>query len=91
MNDQVRLHPNSIEGWLQERIGTLVGLRPSEISVHKPIANYGVDSAEAAALAEDLEQWLARQIPLDLVWEWASSRELAERVCEHFLIEEAGK
>ena len=50
-------------------------------------ATFGVDSAEAAALAEGLEQWLGRTIPLDLVWEWASAREIAGRVADHFHLE----
>ena len=79
--------PGAIEDWIREHIAQLVGVTAARVSVHKPIATFGVDSAEAAALAEELEQWLGATIPLDLIWEWASAREIAGRVAEHFAME----
>jgi len=79
----------AIEDWIRERIAHLFGTEASGVHVHKPVATFGVDSAEAAALAEDLEQWIGRTVPLDLVWEWASVREIADRVAEHLRQEDA--
>jgi len=73
----------TIEDWIQERIAGVLEIPPAEMSVHKPIATYGVDSAEAAGLAMELEDWLGTTIPADLVWEWATTREVAGRVSDH--------
>ena len=73
-----------VEDWIRERLAGLLDLSSRDINVHKPIAAYGIDSAEAAALAEDLERHLGREIPLDLIWEWASAREVAVRLVEYF-------
>jgi acyl carrier protein len=78
-----------IEAWIVAQIANLLGIPEAQIDVHKAIAAYGVDSAEAAALVADLEDWLECTIPLDLVWEWASTREVACRLAEHFEIEAA--
>lgn len=75
--------PAAIEAWIKEKIADWVGAGEA-VSVHRPIAVYGMDSAETAALAEELEQWLGRTVPLDLVWEWGTTREIACRVAEHF-------
>lgn len=79
----------SIELWLREKIASFGELNAIRVNVHKPIATYGVDSVEVAALAEDLEDWLGDDVPIDLIWEWASIRETAQRIAVH-LVEERG-
>ena len=73
----------AIEDWIRNAVAGVLDLRPQEVNVHKPIATYGVDSAEAAGLIGDMEDWLGCKIPLDLVWEWATTREIAERLAEY--------
>lgn len=78
------LGAREIERWLRDRIAALLELTPPQVSVHKPIASYGIDSAEAADLALELERWSGRVVPLDLVWEWATPREVATRLGGHW-------
>jgi acyl carrier protein len=73
----------ALETWLRTHVAAVLGLAPESVNVHKPIATYGVDSAEAAGLIAGLEDWLGRRLPLDLLWEWASTREIAARLAEH--------
>lgn len=80
----ISLGSDDIEAWLRRAIAGVLGLTERDINVHKPIATYGVDSAEAAGLIGDLEGWAGRKVPLDLVWEWASTREIAQRLADHF-------
>jgi len=70
----------SIEAWIGRRLAELIGDDSVRVNANKPIAAYGVDSVEAAALTSELESWLGRPLPQNLVWEWASTRELAQRV-----------
>ena len=74
---------DSIGSWIVAEIAEIVGLEPVEIDVHKPIAAYGIDSAEAAALVGELEERLRRSVPADLIWEWASVREVSARLAAY--------
>lgn len=69
-----------IEARICEWIASLVDLDRWQIDVHKPLAYYGVDSIEAANLSAAAESWLGRPIPLELVEESASAREIAARL-----------
>jgi acyl carrier protein len=74
---------DSIGSWIIAEIAEIVGVDPVEIDVHKPIAAYGVDSAEVAALVGELEDRIGRSVPVDLVWEWASVREVSARLADY--------
>lgn len=73
----------ALEAWLRTAIARVLELDVGEVNVHKPIAHYGVDSSEVVGMIADLEAWLDRELPLDLVWEWATTREVAQRIVDH--------
>jgi acyl carrier protein len=73
----------AIEAWLRKTIAGVLALDVREVNVHQPIAHYGVDSSEVVGMIADLEVWLDRELPLDLVWEWATTREVAQRIADH--------
>ena len=58
-------------------IAELRGLPVSEIDVRKDMAAYGLDSAEAATLAADLEEWMDMELPVAAVWESPTIERLA--------------
>ena len=58
-------------------IATLRDLPAAAISRHDDFAALGIDSAEAAQLAADLESWLARPVPLTLLLEHPTIDRLA--------------
>jgi len=47
-----------IEKWLRERIAQKLGIAAEEIDPRDTLARYGVDSALAAELIDELERWL---------------------------------
>ena len=73
----------TIEAWLRSRIAAVIELNDQQISVHKPVAAFGIDSVEAAGLIGDAEEWLGQTLPQELIWEWASVREIAQSLSEH--------
>lgn len=51
-----------IQAWLTARLATLLQMRPQQIQVSMPLDRCGIDSAIAAELVLDLEDWLGREL-----------------------------
>jgi acyl carrier protein len=60
----------AIQEWLVSQIAELLEVVPSEIDVTKPFQYYGLNSAEAAILSVDLENWLQVTVPPTLPWDY---------------------
>jgi acyl carrier protein len=60
----------AIQQWLVSQIAELIEVRPSEIDVTKPFQYYGLNSAEAAMLSVDLENWLRITVTPTLAWDY---------------------
>src|SRR5439155_6815310 len=50
----------------------------SAVAPGRPIANYGLHSADMVGLVGDLERWLGRTLPATLAWEYPTVEALAE-------------
>jgi acyl carrier protein len=61
---------SAIQEWLVSQIAELIEVAPSEIDVTKPFQYYGLNSAEAAVLSVDLENWLQITVPPTLAWDY---------------------
>lgn len=72
----------SLQRWLMDWLAHRLSLSASEISVNKAFADYGVDSVMAVELAQDLEEFLALNQPLDvtLAWNFPTISALAEHL-----------
>jgi acyl carrier protein len=72
-----------IQDWLVSQIADLLEIQARDIDVTKPFKYYGLNSAEAAILSVDLENWLRFPVPPTLAWDYptveASARYLAEQ------------
>lgn len=67
-----------IETWLVAYIARELKVEPDTIDVHAPLAEQGLGSRQAIIMAGDLEDWLGREIPDTLVWDFPSIRGVAE-------------
>jgi acyl transferase domain-containing protein/acyl carrier protein len=65
------------ERWLSERLARLAGVRREEIDPLAPFSAYGLGSAQAIALAGELEAWLGRTLEPTLAYEYPCVRSLA--------------
>lgn len=61
-----------IQAWLVDYIARELAVDPSTIDVHAPLAEQGLGSRQAILMAGDLEDWLGREIPDTLVWDFPS-------------------
>lgn len=71
-----------IEDWLVMRIAALRDLPSDQIDPEVPFSRYGLDSAEAAILAVDLEDWLHKPLSSELIWNRPTIASLAEAVAD---------
>ena len=68
----------TIETWIALKLEDALELDRGEIDVNEPFDRYGLDSSEAVTLISDLEDWLGRELPANLVYEYPSIADLAQ-------------
>jgi len=59
-----------------------LGIDAGEIDVHDSLTRYGMDSMTAVVLTGELEHWLGRTVPPDLLGEYATVESLAQHLAE---------
>lgn len=69
-----------IQLWLTEQVAERLLLDIREIDVREPLSDYGLDSLHAIGILADLEDWLGREVPLDLIDEDSSIEALARHL-----------
>jgi 1-acyl-sn-glycerol-3-phosphate acyltransferase len=62
------------------QVAAELGVDAGEIDVREPLTRYGMDSMTAAVLTGDLEHWLGRTIPPDLLGQFVAIESLAEHL-----------
>jgi acyl carrier protein len=67
----------AIEAWMVLRLSDELKLDPSELDTSLPIVSYGLDSIVAFTLTGELSDWLMRDIPYTLFWEYPTVEALA--------------
>ncbi|MEM9212770.1 MAG: AMP-binding protein [Cyanobacteria bacterium P01_F01_bin.150] len=60
----------SIQSWLVTWLSDRLKIASAQIDRQKSFADYGIDSVMAVELAQDLEDWLGRDTPLDVTVAW---------------------
>lgn len=70
-----------LETWLCQRIAELARMDPSdEISIHEPLATYGLSSLDAVGLAGELSARLGRKISPTIAYDYPTLRELLDHL-----------
>jgi acyl transferase domain-containing protein/acyl-CoA synthetase (AMP-forming)/AMP-acid ligase II len=67
----------AIEGFLREKIAARAKLRPADLNIDAPLAEYGVDSLIATEVAEELEAWLEMPVPSTISYDHPTIRGLS--------------
>lgn len=72
--------PNAeqIQAWLVDYIAKELAVDPAGIDVTAALGEQGLGSRQAIIMAGDLEDWLGREIPETLVWDFPSITAVAE-------------
>jgi acyl carrier protein len=76
----VRAHAAEIEAWLCSWIGRRLQLAADKIDPIKPFSDFGIDSLTAVELSAGLGEWLKRDLPTTLTWDYPNIRLLATNV-----------
>ena len=69
--------PVEIQRWMQDNIGDALNVAGESLDPTEPITSYGLDSIAAFTLTLDLADWLERDLPASLLWEFPTIAELA--------------
>ncbi len=67
-----------IQRWMQETIGGELNVAGESLDPTEPFTSYGLDSIAAFTLTLDLADWLERDLPASLLWEYPTIAEMAE-------------
>jgi acetylornithine/succinyldiaminopimelate/putrescine aminotransferase/predicted amino acid dehydrogenase/acyl carrier protein len=70
-------HAQDIERWLIEHLVASLGIEATALGHDTRLVDLGIDSAEAALLAGELEEWLQTRLSPTLVWEHPTLGQLA--------------
>jgi acyl carrier protein len=66
-----------IQTWLVARVAELLNVPPAAIDIEQPFADCGLSSMAAVSLSGDLEEWLGRDLPPTLAWDFPHIAALA--------------
>ncbi|HEX4204093.1 MAG TPA: beta-ketoacyl synthase N-terminal-like domain-containing protein, partial [Ktedonobacteraceae bacterium] len=66
-----------IRAWLLSHVAEALKMPVGEIDTQTPLANYGMDSAHAVGIAGELEEWLERELPPTLLYDYPTIQLLA--------------
>ncbi|HEX3641760.1 MAG TPA: beta-ketoacyl synthase N-terminal-like domain-containing protein, partial [Ktedonobacteraceae bacterium] len=69
-----------IQVWLVTHIAKELKVNSREIDIHTPFAQYGMDSVQAVSMAVDLEDWLGRELPATVVYDYPTIEGLARHL-----------
>ncbi len=72
----------AIQAWLVSKLSELLEIEANEIDVGEPFASYGLGSTELVSLSGDLAEWLGRQLPAELAYEFPTIEALARGLAE---------
>ena len=71
-----------IQDWAASKLSEALGVTPAEIDVQESLDNYGMGSIQAVSFAGDLEEWLGRDLPATLLWDYPTLAALAAHLAE---------
>ena len=74
--------PAEIQRWMQNNIGDALNVAGESLDPNESITSYGLDSIAAFTLTLDLSEWLDRDLPASMLWEFPTIAELAQYLGE---------
>lgn len=77
-----------LSNWLVKKLTAINTLKESEISLNKPVANYGLDSLHALAIAGELEEMLDIELPTTMVWQYPTIEKITQFIFDKLLMKD---
>jgi acyl carrier protein len=72
----------AIREWLTLRLSEAIGVDPAQIDPRLPFATFGLSSLAAYTLTGELAEWIGRDLPATLLWEYPTISTLSEHLAE---------
>ena len=69
-----------ITRWMQAAVAASLHVPAESIDPTQPFTSYGLDSIAAFTLTVELAEWLDRDLPASLFWEFTTIAEIAEHL-----------
>jgi acyl carrier protein len=67
---------------MQDAVGEALNVASESLDPTAPFTSYGLDSIAAFTLTVGLAEWLERDLPASLFWEFSTIVELAEHLAQ---------
>lgn len=77
------MNPAQIQRWMLDRVARDLNVAEESLDPTAPFTSYGLDSIAAFTLTLELAEWLDRDLPASLFWEYPSIAELAQALAEN--------
>ncbi|MFF9803662.1 acyltransferase domain-containing protein [Streptomyces coeruleorubidus] len=75
------LDEGALRRLIAERVAVWYGTSPEDVPMDRPLADLGMSSRDAVALAGELSRATGRELPTTLLWETPTGRALVARLC----------
>src|SRR5689334_6663329 len=69
-----------LECLLADLVARHLDIDPDSVDIHRPFADYGLDSLAAVRLSGQLERRLRRRLPATLAWDYPCISDLARHL-----------
>jgi acyl carrier protein len=69
-SDGSRPPADAIRAWLVAKCADALEVPGESLDPSGPLSEYGLGSVQAVSLVGDLEEWLGRQLPATLFWDY---------------------
>ena len=76
------LQTEEIVDWLISYIAMLLEIEPNQINTQTPFSNYGLDSAAAASLISDLQDFLGYDLEITVLYDYPTIQDLGQHLSE---------
>lgn len=70
----------TIQEWMIVRLAQVIGVKPQQIDPRLPFTRFGLDSVTAFNLTGDLADWLGRDLPAALLWDFPTIVSLSQHL-----------
>ncbi|MEU0389065.1 beta-ketoacyl synthase N-terminal-like domain-containing protein [Streptomyces chartreusis] len=76
------LDEGALRRLIAERVAVWYGASPENVPMDRPLADLGMSSRDAVALAGELSRATGRELPTTLLWETPTGHALVARLCD---------
>jgi acyl carrier protein len=77
MNTTSIFNEYKIQQWMTQKLADELKVAADTIDINEPLTSFGIDSIAVFTLTGDLAEWLHRDLPATLLWEYPTIEELA--------------